>query len=173
MYAVVGCPECEHLWIVAGRPETSQCPRCGHRREHALRTKFATSEDADAAREARSRLLAERQDHEEAFASVESFADLEAAVDEAAVDDDTYLEASGVDPEAADEAGERASGGGESRSRTETVRAALRTVDEPTAADVRAYCGEHGVDPAFVDEVLARLRQSGEVTVRDGTYRLL
>lgn len=173
MYAVVGCSECAALWVLEGRPETTECPRCGQRRGYEKRRKFYTTDDADDAREARARLLAERQDEADAFAAVESFDGLEAQVDDAGIDDEAYLEGSGLDADAVAEAGERATEGSRSRSRTETVRAALRELDEPTDAAVREFCEERGVEPSFVEDALQRLLRAGEVTEQGGTYRLL
>ncbi|PSP75278.1 replication protein H, partial [Halobacteriales archaeon QH_6_68_27] len=75
MYAVVGCSECDMLWVVEGRPETSQCPRCGTRRPYAKRRKFVSTEDEDHAREVRASILANRQGHGDAFAELDSFAE--------------------------------------------------------------------------------------------------
>ncbi|MFB6150426.1 MAG: DUF5817 domain-containing protein [Haloarculaceae archaeon] len=175
MYAVVGCSDCGTLWIVEGRPETSQCPRCGTRRQYAKRRKFVTTDDEDHAREVRASMLAARQGHDEAFAELDSFAEMEARVDDAGPDDEEYLEASGVDPDAVTAAGERAgeSRSGSSRSREETVRAALRELDEPTGSDVVAYAGEHGVDEEYVRTALRKLVRAGEVTENRGVYRLV
>lgn len=173
MYAVVGCSQCTALWVLEGRPDTSECPRCGQRRDFAKRKQFVTTEDADEAREARARLLAKRQDLDEEYDAVDSFAALDAQVEDAGVDDETYLAGSGLDPAAVADAGERASSSGASQSRTETVRAALRELDEPDGDAVRAYCEERGVSGAFADDCLGRLVRAGEVTEQRGTYRLL
>ena len=105
MYAVVGCSECSALWVIEGRPETTQCPRCGSRRKFELRRKFVETEDADAAREVRASMLAERQDLGEAFDGLDSYAEMEARVEEDVIDDDTSLESKGVDSDAAAAAG--------------------------------------------------------------------
>lgn len=173
MYAVVGCSQCAALWIIEGRPETCECPRCGQRRGYEKRRKFHTTDDADEAREVRARLLARRQDLDEAFDAVETFAALSEQIDDAGVDDETYLEESGLDPDAVADAGERASATGGRSSRTETVRAALRELDEPDDGDVRAYCEERCVSPAFAEDYLETLVRAGEVTEQGGTYRLL
>jgi len=173
MYAVVGCSECSALWVLEGDPETSECPQCGSRRPREKRRVFHRSEDADEAREARGRLLAERQGEADAFASVDPFGDLDGALDAAGPDDETYLEASGLDPEAVAAAGERATEPRERRSREETVREALRELEAPDADTVAAYCADHGVGPDDATTVLEKLRQAGEVTRRDGAYRLL
>lgn len=174
VYAVVGCSECAALWVVEGRPETSECPRCGTRREYARRKKFATSDDADEAREARARLLAERQDHGEAFASVDSFAALGERVDEAGVDDETYLEASGLDADAVAEAGERVNESArQSQSSEEVVRAALRNLDAPGDDEVAEYASDRGVDVSDAKAILDKLVRAGDVSESRGTYRLL
>ncbi|MDZ7731364.1 MAG: DUF5817 domain-containing protein [Natrialbaceae archaeon] len=55
MYSVVGCSECKALWVVEGRPATSQCPQCGTRRPFDARRQFVTTDEPDHAREVRSR----------------------------------------------------------------------------------------------------------------------
>ncbi|MDG5776408.1 DUF5817 domain-containing protein [Haloarculaceae archaeon H-GB2-1] len=174
MYAVVGCSDCQHLWIVEGRPETSQCPRCGTRRQYAKRRKFVSTEDEDHAREVRSSMLAARQGHSDDFAELDSFAEMEHQVDDAGVDDREYLEASGLDAAAVEAAGERAeqSQGG-SQSRTETVREALRELDEPTESEVVAYAAERDVPASYTEKALEKLVRAGEATTDRGTYRLL
>lgn len=173
MYAVVGCSDCSMLWVVEGRPETSQCPRCGTRRAYAKRRTFVTTDDEDHAREVRASMLAERQGHGDDFAALDSFGELEAAIDDAGPDDETYLSGSGVDPDAVAEAGERASGGTTDRSREQTVRAALGDLDEPTEDDVVAYAADHGVPEEYTRRALRKLVRAGEVTENRGVYRLV
>ena len=174
MYAVVGCSDCQMLWIVEGSPETTQCPRCGSRRQHAKRRAFVETDDEDHAREVRASMLATRQGHGDDFAELDSFAEMDDYAEDAAVSDDEYLAGSGLDPEAVEAAGERTEGGsGGGRSRKETVLAALRDIDEPTADDVEAYADERGVPPDYVHDALAKLVSAGEVTENRGTYRLL
>jgi len=174
MYAVVGCDECSHLWIVEGRPDTSECPRCGRRRQHDKRRNFVTAEDEDHVREVRASMLAARQGHGDDFAQLDSFAEMEARLDDAGVDDDEYLEASGVDADAVEAAGERVerSAGG-SASRKETVLTALRELDEPTEADVLAYASERDVPESYTKKALRKLVRAGEATENGGVYRRL
>jgi len=171
MYAVVGCSDCTMLWIVEGRPETSQCPRCGTRRQYSKRRQFVTTDDEDHAREVRASMLAQRQDRGDAFAELPSFAEMETHVDEAGPSDETYLAGSGVDPDAAAEAGERASESRDSRSRKETVELALRELDEPTEEDVVAYADERGVPAEYARKALRKLVRAGEATENGGVYR--
>jgi len=172
MYAVVGCGECGALWLVEGRPETSQCPRCGTTRPYEKRKQFVTTDDEDHAREVRASMLATRQGYDEAFAELDSFAQLGTRVDEAGVDDETYLEESGVDTEEVTAAADRL----ESNTRTsrqEIVREALRELDEPREGDVIEYARERDVPPAYTERALEKLRRSGELSENRGVYRLL
>lgn len=168
MYAVVGCSDCRALWIVEGRPQTSQCPRCGTTRQFAKRRRFVTTEDEDHARDVRATLLAARQDREDA---VVSFAELADEVERAGIDDETYLERSGLDAAAIADAADQGTGG--SQNRLETVRTALRDLDDPTEDSVVEYAGERGVPAAQTREVLSKLARRGAVTRNDGVYRLL
>jgi len=87
MYAVVGCTDCSALWLVEGRQQTAQCQRCGKTHQFEKLKKFVETDDEDHAREVRASMLANRQDHGEAFAEVDSFSELESQVDDAIVDD--------------------------------------------------------------------------------------
>jgi predicted nucleic acid-binding Zn-ribbon protein len=174
MYAVVGCGECGALWIVEGRPETSGCPRCGTTRAHEKRREFVTTDDEDHARDVRASMLAARQGHDEAFADLDSFAEMDEYVDEAGVDDETYLEASGVDAEAVAAAADRAEGGpAGGSSKRETVLAAVRDLDGPDEDAVADYAADRGVSPDEAREILSKLTRAGEITESDGGYRPL
>ncbi|PSP56086.1 replication protein H [Halobacteriales archaeon QS_1_67_19] len=176
MYAVVGCSDCGALKIVEGRPETTQCPRCGKRRKFEKLRKFVETDDEDHAREVRASMLANRQDEGEAFAELDSFAEMEARVEDAGIDDDEYLEASGVDTDEVAAAAERVedrSASTRGTSRKETVLAALRELDRPTEDEVVAYAGERGVPDDYVRDALEKLTRRGEVSESRGRYRLL
>ena len=168
MYSVVGCGECHALWIVEGRPETTQCPRCRRRHSFSKLRAFAETEDADAAARVRSSMLAERADDGEFLDPGE--VDVEAV----GMDDGEYLSASGVDPEAASAAGERSGGGRRSsRSRKRTVLDGLAELDAPTEADLLEYATAAGVPEAAAERLLEKLCRAGEVTRTDGVYRRL
>lgn len=174
MYAVVGCGDCQALWIVEGRPESTQCPRCGTTRQHAKRRKFVETDEEDHAREVRSSMLATRQGHGDAFAELDSFAEMERQVDDAGVSDQEFLEGSGLDADEVAQAGERAEGGsGGGQSRKETVLSALRNLDDPTMEDIEAYAVERGVLADYVHKAVSKLTRRGEVSESGGTYRLL
>jgi hypothetical protein len=175
MYAVVGCSECEALWVVADRPETTRRPRCGTRHRFERLKRLATADEQSVAREARAALLAERRGDAAALDALDSMAEMADRLDDAGVDDETYLAESGVDPDAVSAAGERAGSGASSggSSRRETVREAIRSVEDPTAAAVVAYAAERGVPEDYVHEALDRLVRSGAATRDGGAYRLL
>lgn len=173
MYAVVGCTECGGYWLLADPDDsdTATCPRCGRRHQVPRLRRFFESPDRETAREARARLLAEKRGEADAFQEVASVAELEGAVEEAGVDDAEYLDGSGLDVDEVQQAGDVADG--DTRSRDEVVRDALREQDRPSEADVVAYATEHGVSAGGTRELLARLVRRGEVTETADGYRLL
>jgi DNA-directed RNA polymerase subunit RPC12/RpoP len=174
MYAVVGCSDCSALWVTEGRPETTQCPRCGTRRKHAKRRKFVETDDEAHAREVRASMLANRQGEGDAFAELDSYAEMERQVDDAGVDDETYLEDSGVDTDAVSAAAKRTEQGAtDGSSRKETVLSALRTLDEPTEDNVVAYAEERGVPASYTRKALTKLVRAGKASESRGQYRLL
>jgi len=173
MYAVVGCRDCEALWLVSdpGEAETARCPRCGTRHRTDRLRRLYESPDREAAREARAAMLAERRGESEAFATVDHVADLERAVDDAGVDDREYLEASGLDADAVADAGD-VSGGG-SRSREDVVREAVREASPATRDAVVERAAGRGVPADAARDLLDRLVREGEATAAGGEYRLL
>ena len=178
MYAVVGCTDCDHLWILKDprAAETATCPRCGRTYQTKKLRRFVEDENREAARQGRAALLAKRSGNSEAFAETAHVAEMEREIDERGVDDREYLEGSGLDADAVEAAGERAERGataGSAGSRIDVVRAALREEDAPTAADVASYAEERGVPGEKAREILTRLVRRGEVTESGGAYRLL
>ena len=175
MYAVVGCKECDALWVVEGEPQSTGCPRCGKRHRFDRLRRFAETDDEDRAKQARAALLAERSGHGDAFAELDAFADMEAAIGDVGVSDEEYLAGAGIDVEEVEAAGERASGGlgGGGTSRPEVVRAALRELDAPTEAEVVEYAEERGVPPEATRDLLSKLVRAGEASESGGRYRLV
>lgn len=175
MYAVVGCGNCDALWIVEGRPETTGCPRCGKRHRFDRLKRFAETDGEDGARLARAALLAERSDHGEAFADLGSPEELSKLAARNAVPDDEYLGAAGLDVAEIEAAGEGATSGRGSHatSRGAVVRGALRDLDAPTRSDVLDYAADRGVPPDAAGDLLERLVRSGEASEDRGRYRLL
>ena len=170
MYAVVGCGECQALWIVEGNPEHSECPRCGRSRKYEKRREFVTTDDENHAREVRSSMLAARQGQSDAFAELDSFAELDEQVEGSGIDDETYLAESGIDPEEVAAAGSEES---TTKSREEIVREAISEQSEPTEEEVVAYASERGVPSSYTERALEKLVRGGEVSESRGVYRLL
>lgn len=175
MYSVVGCRDCEALWVVEGRPDTTHCPRCETRRAFGKLRTFVQTDDPDTAREGRAALLARRQDAGDVFADLDPFGTLGSRVDEADTTDESYLAAAGVDTDEVAAAGRRAERGPHhgANSRVEVVRRGLSELEAPTEDDVVAYATNRGIEGSDAREVLERLVDSGEVIHVDGTYRVL
>ncbi|WP_049985012.1 DUF5817 domain-containing protein [Halobellus rufus] len=179
MYAVVGCTDCENLWLLedARAAETATCPRCGRTHQTKKLRRFVEEESQDAARQARSALLAKQGGNSEAFAETAHVAEMEREIDDrgSVVDDDEYLAGSGLDADAVEAAGERAETGAKTGagSRIDVVRDALEACDAPTEDDVVAYATERGVPDEKARDLLAKLTRRGEATESGGTYRLL
>ncbi|WP_339104886.1 DUF5817 domain-containing protein [Haloterrigena salinisoli] len=174
MYAVVGCSECSNLWIIEGRSETTQCPRCGARKAYEKRKKFVETDDASHARDVRASMLANRQGEGEAFAELDSFDALEDEVADGVVDDDEYLAESGLDVDEVSAAGERdPRGPTRSGSKKEIVERALEDLERPTEDEIVDYAGERGVSAEYVRDALEKLVGRGEVSESRGRYRRL
>jgi hypothetical protein len=175
MYAVVGCTDCTALWLLSNpdSAKTARCPRCGRRHQTKKLRRFFESDDRDAARQARSELLAKRQGASEAVADIASVAEMERQTQEPAVDDREYLEASGLDADAVAAAGNESRGSRPSRSRDEVLRAAVREQDRPTEAEIVDYATDHGVPADAARDLLETLVRRGEVSESRGRYRLL
>lgn len=176
MYAVVGCNECSALKILKGRPDTTQCPRCGKRHKYEKLKKFVETDDENHAREVRASMLANRQGEGEAFAEVDSFAEIETQLDDVGMGETEFLEASGLDSEEVAAAGERAErgrGASGASNRKETVLSALEELDRPTEDEVISFADERGVPSEYVRKALDKLARRGEVSESRGRYRLL
>lgn len=172
MYAVVGCSDCEALWIIEGRPETTQCPRCGKRHRANSRKRFVETDDENHAREVRASMLAARQGDGDSFAELDDFETLGELASDGVVDDEEFLSAHGVDAAEVSAASERAGRGrAPSRSRREVVLDAVREQERPDEESVVAYATDHGVPADYARRALEKLRQAGEVTRDDGGFR--
>ena len=173
MYAVVGCNRCGNLWLLSdpGDAETARCSRCGKRHRTRKLRRFHESDDRDEARQARAALLAGKRGESDAFRELDSVAAMERQIDESGIDDREYLEASGLDADAVDAAGDVSKT--RSKSRDEIVRDALGERDRPTEDEVIAYAEERGVPAEAASDLLEKLTRRGEVSESRGRYRLL
>lgn len=62
MYRVVGCKDCENLWIVQDTQgyETAECTRCGKRHKRSKLKTLGEAEDREHAANIRAELLKQR-----------------------------------------------------------------------------------------------------------------
>ena len=119
-------------------------------------------------------MLATRQDMGDAFAGLDSFAEMDSYVDDSGIDDETYLQESGIDTDEVAAAAERKErGSGSSQNRKETVEQALRTLDTPDEESVVAYASERGVSAEYTRKTLQKLVRAGDATENSGQYRLV
>jgi hypothetical protein len=175
MYAVVGCNRCDALWVVDGRPKTTSCPRCGKRHQTKKLKRFYEAETSTEAKDARSRLLAQRGGYEDQAAELDGFETLGHEADRVGVSDEEYLEGSGIDSDAVAAAGARADEAGKStsRSKRQVVLDAFEELDRPTEAEVKAYAAQAGVGAEYVEKALSKLSRAGELSESGGRYRRL
>lgn len=168
MYSVVGCSECHELWVVEGRPETTQCPRCETRHRFERLKSFTETDTSEAAARVRSSMLANRSDDGE-------FVDpREIDVESVGMSDADFLRAAGLDADAVSAAEDRSErSAGDSRSRKQVVLDALSELEEPTDDAVVEYAGAAGVPESYAERALEKLRRAGEVTESNGVYRKL
>ena len=173
MYAVVGCSECQSLWIVEGRPETTTCPRCSKRHQFDRLKQFVATDDEDEAREVRSAMLAADQDQSAAYERLDSFSELGDDVEAVGLSDEEILAAHGIDADAVEAAGAAATATRERKSRRERVLEAVETLEEPTEAAVVEYATDRGVPAEYVRSALAKLATAGEIAETKDGYRML
>jgi ribosomal protein S27E len=175
MYAVVGCTECGNLWLLSDPDEadSAQCSRCGTRHRTNKLRRFFESADRDEARQARSALLADKQDAGDVFAELDPVSEMEWRLDDSGVSDDEYLDGVGLDADEVRQAGEGTTRSGEPGSRDEVVRAALREQHRPSESEVVAYAEARGVPADAARDLLDKLIRRGEVSESRGRYRLL
>lgn len=72
MYSLVGCSDCNALWILEGEQETTTCRSCGKRHQVDSLRKFVETEVKEVARERRAEMLADRAGHGEEYRSFQS-----------------------------------------------------------------------------------------------------
>ncbi len=167
MYSVVGCSECNALWVVPNRPETTTCRRCGTRYTFTALTRFAETETREEARNARTRLLADRNDETTAL---DEFDERSVDISESVVNDDEHLEGVGIDLE---DVATKETDHSRHQSRREIVIEAIVDLDHPTGGDVIEYATDRGVPQSVVESILSKLRREGTIIRQDGTYRRL
>lgn len=169
MYSIVGCNQCEALWIVADRPSTTGCPRCGTTHQFDQLRTFVETDDIDAAQRARGIMLAQRQHGPDAVENYDKLLDLEPSGGPVGFSDASDL-AAGTNPDAVEPAESVSTPAG--RNRRDIILTALRDLDHPTPDSVEEYAADHGISSEYVHEALDKLRRAGKVSKDGRTYRL-
>lgn len=165
-YSVVGCSDCDNLQIVQGAPKTTTCRRCGKRLTFKSLKKFYTTEDKQAANNARALKLAARAGNKEQFRQLLESGSLDPDTARA-ITDAEYLEKLGLNPEIADD--------DDSPSAVEAVQSAITDSENPTAEQVveNAVDGESLAEDE-VRDAIDRLRMRGDIIeLPDGSLRLV
>ncbi|MBO4249469.1 aminotransferase, partial [Halomicrobium sp. IBSBa] len=97
-YHVVGCSECQSLWLLEdSHKESATCPTCGTRHQRSALRTLAQADDRDGANQQRSALLAERADAGDA--DLDPYWEQATRASEPIVDDRAYLDGLGIDPD--------------------------------------------------------------------------
>lgn len=178
MYAVVGCTDCEALWIVEDLPaaKTATCPQCQRCHQAKTLRQLATESSHQAAQQARSALLAHQQGNSAAFASIGHISELESrlAQEETGVTDREYLSESGLDPATvADAEAKMTESVSSSPSPIDQVKAAIDTLGEPTESNIVATVAENGVEADRIRTLIEKLHRQGEITKERDRFRRL
>lgn len=177
MYSVVGCSECESVKIVEGKPETTVCNRCGKTLQFNRLKVFFESDNLEAAKEARSLLLAKRNDLDVFYQGMmENLVERGEFQDEVMrrFGEDELLEQEGVDKEEVEEASEKVEEHKGSDPKKRIVMDAIEFLDEPRDEDIIEFAQERGVDPEFTEEAVDKLCMEGKaMRTREGVVRLL
>ena len=175
MYAVVGCTDCSAMWLLSDvhTAESATCPRCGRTHQTKKLRHFVEESDREAARQARSALLAKRDGNSAAFADTAHVAKMERTLadDSQQVSDNEYLSGVGINPDAVENAAQ--SDDATRQSRPEIIRSAISSQDAPTEEDIISYATDRGVPTDAARELLEKLIRQGNLTESHGTYRLL
>lgn len=160
---VTVCPDCKYVFIVKDQPDRTQCGRCETRHTFQKLQHYYQSEDAEAARQVRTKVRATVTESVDHYDRAKETGVLEAEV-ESVVSDDDYLDQHGVDPEEVAEAEERATQSpSHNKSKKDIVLDAVREQDSPGRDDVREYARQFGMDPDRATKMLDKFRHEGDV----------
>ncbi|XGI83255.1 DUF5817 domain-containing protein [Halorutilales archaeon Cl-col2-1] len=174
MYSVVGCSNCESVKIVEGRPKTTTCHSCGKTLKFDSLRVFHETDDLEEAKEARSLMLAKRNDMETLYNGLMEEDVFNTKVEEN-FGEDELLDEKGVDTEEIKEARERKSSkSGVSKPQKRIVMDAVENIESPTDDDIIEYARQRGVDEERTEEIIDSMCIEGEaMRQRDGSIRLV
>lgn len=165
MYIVVGCPDCRAVWINQLTGETATCPQCRRAHQVDRLRRLAERETIEGARDARTAILAERDDQD--LETLAGWSELSEAAETAGIDDTEYFTAMDV-PEPSDQSDASTTG-----PPTTVIPELIAAVDNPTRAVITEQAEAVGIDPERTEDVLDRLISHGEVLEEDGRLRRL
>lgn len=150
-YTVVSCNDCEDVWIVKDKPETSRCPNCGKTRKFKLLKKYKSVDSIDKARLIRAKVKATIAGNEDEFGK--------------AIDDGHII----AGDDAFSTGGSFMSSG--SKSFEETVKEAIE--EYGTLSEIKEHCEEHGYGGSRAEEYIEKKKQQGEIIKQNGTLRFI
>lgn len=150
-YTVVSCNECEDVWIVKDKPETSKCPTCGKARKFKLLKKYKSVDVIEKARLIRAKVKASIADNDEEFGE---------AIEEGEIiaGDDAFTTGSRFDNNS-------------SKSFKDVVKDAIEEKD--TVEEIKEYCEEHDYDGSRAERYIDKKKQQGEIIKQDGSLRFI
>lgn len=151
-YTVVSCNNCEEVWIVEDKPESSQCPTCEKTRRFKLLKKYKSVDNIEEARVIRAKVKATLADSDEEF--------------EEALEEDKIL--AGGDTFST---GTQFTSSSKSRSFEDVVEEAIESFND--IEEIENYCEEHGYDGERANEYVEKKKQQGEVLEQDGEIRFI
>ncbi|MFC4553611.1 MULTISPECIES: DUF5817 domain-containing protein [Halorussus] len=164
---VTVCPNCKSVFIVQSIPETTTCGRCRKRHKFKKLKHYYQSEDADAARQVRTKVQASVNSLDEPYERARENGVLDEEIAEVVANDD-YLDQMGADSDAAKEAEERAlENKHRSKSQKDIVFDAVSEQSDPDRDDVREYAEQFGMNGDKALAMLDKFRERGDI---GGTY---
>lgn len=164
MFHVVVCSNCKYVWIVEGRPKTSQCGKCRKTRKFDLLKKYHKTENREEAKLARAFYHAQVKDQGEHFERALDRGVLEEDLD-AFLTENEYLEMQGVDSETVEGVVENLlSSPEESKSEIQIIRDAFNDLEEPTFDEFLEYAEKNDLEEENAVLKLDGLVRSGVIS---------
>jgi hypothetical protein len=169
MHHVVGCSNCDNLWIAYDEPKTTSCTLCGERYKFRKLKKLYSDPDEEKAKQALTLKQAEVNDVEHIEEKLRNSKMFDTDV-KRAISDEEYLKRKGVSVDGDEDDGTDFS----SLSDEELVMEAVSEVDEPTEENIISFTEQYGVSEKKTREMIDRLCLNGEaMRKRNGEIRLL
>jgi hypothetical protein len=162
MYTVVVCSNCRFVWIVEGRPQTSQCRKCRKTRQFKKLKKYHETEDLDEAKIARAFYQSRVYGEEEHFDRALDKGILEEH-EPGRIRDDEYLESMGIDANQTNSFVENRHSAAKKKSERRVVIDAFRELDNPDIEQFLEYSQQWGLSNQRALLKLEKLMSSGGI----------